>query len=91
MSSSNRAEADGSATKDPSRITALPTTAAERQTDRARLSESRQETYRSEPSSSGNRTVMLADQIRRESDVIKKAQKKMQKKLDRILGPLNQS
>ncbi|KAK8043610.1 hypothetical protein PG993_006040 [Apiospora rasikravindrae] len=90
MSSSSRAEGDGSATRVPSRIKALPTTAAERQAGRVRLSESRQETYRSEPSSSSNRTVKLADQTRHESVAIKKAQKKMQKKLDRILGPLNQ-
>ncbi|KAK7914316.1 hypothetical protein PG985_012019 [Apiospora marii] len=89
MTYSSQAEGDRTATRVPSRITTLPTTAAERQAGRTKLSESRQESYASEPSSSGNRNVMLADQTRSESIAVKKAQKKTSKKLVSILSKYN--
>ncbi|KAK8121978.1 hypothetical protein PG984_010648 [Apiospora sp. TS-2023a] len=90
MPSSGQAESGHTATRIPSRITSLPTTAAERQAERTRLAKSRQESYASEPSSSGNRNVMLADQTRDQSIAVKKAKNEKKKKLDSIIGKLNQ-
>ncbi|KAK7984206.1 cytidine/deoxycytidylate deaminase family protein [Apiospora arundinis] len=89
MPSSSQADGDRSSTRASPRITTHPTTSAERKAERERLSEARQKLFVSKSDSSSNRNVMLADQTRNESIAIKKAEKKMQKKLDHILDKLN--
>ncbi|KAK7985366.1 hypothetical protein PG996_005392 [Apiospora saccharicola] len=88
MHSSGQAESDQSAPRG-TRITAHPTTAVERKSEREDLSEASQRRFLSEPSTSSNRTIMMADQTSDEADAIKKSRKKAKKNLDRILAKLN--
>ncbi|KAK8121979.1 hypothetical protein PG984_010649 [Apiospora sp. TS-2023a] len=88
MPSSSQAGGDGSTTRGPC-ITSHSTTAAERKTEREKLSEASQRRFLSEPSTSSNRTIMIADQTSDEVDAIKKSRKKANKTLGRILDKLN--
>ncbi|KAK6820945.1 hypothetical protein PG995_003408 [Apiospora arundinis] len=90
MSYSSHAEGDHSTTGVPSRIATYTTTAEERKVEREKLSKNSQRVFLSEPTSSSNRNVMLADQTSHASVAIKKSQSEAQIKLDRIMNKLNQ-
>ncbi|KAK8075189.1 hypothetical protein PG997_009852 [Apiospora hydei] len=89
MPPSNRTEGNHSVTGVASRIAVHPTTALERKAERDKLSESRQKSFLSEPTSSSNRNVALAGKTLEESVAIKKSRKKTKKNLDSILDKLN--